>query len=115
MDSFERNLEQAQRELGIDPANHIPVTYSSESAWFQNLLINMLPTLLLIGAFVYFSRRVSGGSAGRGVSDGMSLVWRLYLFLPHPTTFSVSSYLCCATDCITESVEVSQIALDVKK
>ena len=68
VDSFERNLEQAQRELGIDPANHIPVTYSSEPAWFQNLLINMLPSLLLIGALVYFGRRVSSGSAGRGVS-----------------------------------------------
>ena len=68
VDSFERNLEQAQRELGIDPANHIPVTYSSESAWLQNLIINTLPTLFLIGAFVYFGRRVSGGSAGRGVS-----------------------------------------------
>jgi len=27
VESFERNLETAQRELGIDPANHIPVTY----------------------------------------------------------------------------------------
>lgn len=68
VDTFERNLEQAQRELGIDPANHIPVTYSSEPAWFKNLVLNMLPTLLLIGAFVFFGRRLSGGASGRGVS-----------------------------------------------
>lgn len=71
MDSFERNLEQAQRELNIDPSNQIPVTYTSEPAWFQNLVINMLPSLLLIGALVYFGRRVSGSSAGRGVSLGL--------------------------------------------
>jgi AFG3 family protein len=71
VDSFERNLEQAQRELGIDPANHIPVTYSSEPAWFQNLVLNMLPTLLLIGAFVFFGRRLSGGASGRGVSGSL--------------------------------------------
>ena len=69
MDSFERNLEQAQRELGIDPANHIPVTYTAESALVQAVIVNVLPTLLIIGALVYFSRRVSGGSSGRGVSE----------------------------------------------
>lgn len=30
VDSFERNLEQAQKELGIDPSHHIPVTYVTE-------------------------------------------------------------------------------------
>ena len=31
VDSFERNLEQAQNELGVLPANHVPVVYVSES------------------------------------------------------------------------------------
>jgi AFG3 family protein len=32
VDSFERNLEAAQKDLGIDPVNYIPVTYVSEAA-----------------------------------------------------------------------------------
>lgn len=65
VDSFERNLEQAQRELGIDPANQLPVTYVAEADWLRELL-KLSPTLLIIGALVYFSRRLSAGSSGRG-------------------------------------------------
>ena len=32
VDSFERNLEIAQKDLGIDPVNYVPVTYVSEAA-----------------------------------------------------------------------------------
>ena len=31
VDSFERNLEKAQEELGVGPANQIPVIYVSEA------------------------------------------------------------------------------------
>lgn len=31
VDTFERNLETAQVELGIDPENRLPVVYSTES------------------------------------------------------------------------------------
>lgn len=85
VDSFERNLELAQRELGIDPANQLPVTYVSEADWFKELL-KLSPTLLILGALIYFSRRLSTGASGRGVS-GPS----------HPCLPSVtfpSSYLC---------------------
>lgn len=68
VDSFERSLEQAQLELGIDPANHIPVTYSSEPAW-MNMALSLLPTMLIIGSFFYFGRRLSSGASGRGVSS----------------------------------------------
>lgn len=30
METFERNLEMAQKELGIDPANHVPLTYVNQ-------------------------------------------------------------------------------------
>jgi len=65
VDSFERNLELAQRELGIDPANQLPVTYVSEADWFKELL-KLSPTLLILGALIYFSRRLSTGASGRG-------------------------------------------------
>ena len=66
VDSFERNLELAQRELGIDPANQLPVTYISEADWFKELL-KLSPTLLILGALIYFSRRLSAGASGKGV------------------------------------------------
>ena len=66
VDSFERNLEQAQSDLNIDPANRLPVTYVGEADWFRELL-KFAPTLLILGAIIFFSRRVSTGS-GRGVS-----------------------------------------------
>ena len=66
MDSFERNLDQAQRELGIDPANHIPVTYVAETEMLKELL-KLSPTLLIIGALLYFTRRLSAGGSGKGV------------------------------------------------
>ena len=32
VDSFERNLEIAQKDLGIDPVNYVPGTYICEAA-----------------------------------------------------------------------------------
>ena len=68
VDSFERNLEQAQRELSINAANQLPVTYVSEADWFKELL-KLSPTLLILGAIIFFSRRLASGASGRGVSD----------------------------------------------
>ena len=68
MDSFERNLEQAQSDLDIDPANRLPVTYVGEAEWVRELL-RLTPTLLILGTILYFSRRMSGGASGRGVRE----------------------------------------------
>ena len=67
MDSFERNLEQAQSDLDIDPANRLPVTYVGEAEWVRELL-KLTPTLLILGTIIFFSRRMSGGVSGSGVS-----------------------------------------------
>lgn len=69
MDSFERNLEQAQRELGIHPSDFIPVTYKPDSDWVKSFFINVFPTVLLIGAIYFMSRRASGGKGVRKCSD----------------------------------------------
>lgn len=68
VDSFERNLEQAQSDLNIDPANRLPVTYVGEADWLRELL-KLTPTLLILGTIIFFSRRMSGGASGRGVSE----------------------------------------------
>jgi hypothetical protein len=35
VDSFERKLEDAQRELGVAPRDFVPVVYVSETNWFN--------------------------------------------------------------------------------
>lgn len=53
----------AQRELGIPVRERIPVTYGSEVS-VTNILINVLPTLGLIGFLVWLSRRAGSGAGG---------------------------------------------------
>ncbi|XP_045149793.1 differentially expressed in FDCP 8 homolog isoform X3 [Echinops telfairi] len=66
VDTFERNLESAQWELGIEPANHAAVVYTTESdgSFFRSLV----PTLLLVGILLYAVRRgpMGAGRSGRG-------------------------------------------------
>ncbi|KAD3338654.1 hypothetical protein E3N88_34175 [Mikania micrantha] len=71
VETFEEKLEEAQEALGIDPHNYIPVTYSSETNWVQEL-IRFTPTLLLLGTLYFMGRRMqinvgSGGKGGRGI------------------------------------------------
>merc|ERR1719486_1499857 len=47
VDTFERNLENAQADLGIDVSRSVPVIYKSQLE-LSNVL-SFLPTLLLIG------------------------------------------------------------------
>lgn len=60
IDSFEEKLEEAQETLGIDPHNYIPVTYTSEMNWLQELL-RFGPTALLLGSLYFMGRRMQGG------------------------------------------------------
>lgn len=47
VDAFERNVETAQMEAGIEPSNFIPVVYKNELE--ASTLTSFLPTLLIIG------------------------------------------------------------------
>ena len=49
VDAFERNLENAQIEMNIEPSNFVPVVYKSEMDAAS--LGGLLPTLLTIGNF----------------------------------------------------------------
>uniref|UniRef100_UPI00398ED2E6 mitochondrial inner membrane m-AAA protease component AFG3L2-like n=1 Tax=Pristiophorus japonicus TaxID=55135 RepID=UPI00398ED2E6 len=67
VDTFERNLENAQQEIGIEPANRAAVVYNTESD--GSFMLSMFPTLLLIGFLLYTLRRGSI-AAGRGGRSG---------------------------------------------
>ncbi len=72
VDSFERNLENSQMEMNIEPANFVPVIYKTEIEAAS--LTGILPTLLIIGFLIYMMRRsaemmggVRGGKKGGGL------------------------------------------------
>eukprot|EP00850_Spirogloea_muscicola_P004430 SM000019S04974 [mRNA] locus=s19:346696:351164:+ [translate_table: standard] len=69
IDSFERKLEDAQDALGMDPHEYVPVTYVTEMSW-QNELLRLSPTLLLVAAYVFFTRRMQGGLGVGGGGGG---------------------------------------------
>ncbi|GBP34002.1 AFG3-like protein 2 [Eumeta japonica] len=70
VDSFERNLENAQIELNVDPPNYVPVIYKTEVE--ASSLTGILPTLLIIGFLIYMMRR-SADMMGRGGRKGGGL------------------------------------------
>ncbi|XP_014494437.1 ATP-dependent zinc metalloprotease FTSH 10, mitochondrial isoform X2 [Vigna radiata var. radiata] len=71
VESFEEKLQDAQEDLGIDPHDFVPVTYSAEMVWYQELM-RFAPTLLLLGSLLYMGRRMQGGLGvgGGGGSKG---------------------------------------------
>ncbi|KAJ8711625.1 hypothetical protein PYW08_008579 [Mythimna loreyi] len=74
VDSFERNLENAQIEMSVDPPNFLPVIYKTEVE--ASSLTGMLPTILIIGFLIYMMRRSAdmmgrGGKRGGGLFGGV--------------------------------------------
>lgn len=74
VDSFERNLENAQADLGVEPINYVPVIYRTEVEAAS--LTGLLPTLLIIGFLVFMMRRSAemmgrGGRKGGGLFGGV--------------------------------------------
>ncbi|KAI9289216.1 peptidase family M41-domain-containing protein [Umbelopsis sp. AD052] len=63
IDAFERKLDEAQSELDIPPSERIPVAYKDEVS-VASLVLNVAPTILMIGFLIYMTRRA--GSAGGG-------------------------------------------------
>ncbi|XP_060644418.2 mitochondrial inner membrane m-AAA protease component AFG3L1-like [Anolis sagrei] len=71
VDTFERNLEAAQQELGIDMAHQVSVVYSTESD--GSFLVGLVPTLVLVGFLLFTLRRGPMGGRGRGPGSLFSL------------------------------------------
>ncbi|XP_018900067.2 mitochondrial inner membrane m-AAA protease component AFG3L2 isoform X1 [Bemisia tabaci] len=68
VDSFERNLENVQMEMNIEPPDFVPVVYKNIFELGQ--VTSFLPTLLII-AFLFYSMKKSmqmmgGGRGGKG-------------------------------------------------
>jgi AFG3 family protein len=63
VEAFERKLDEAQNELGIPSHERIPVAYHEEIPAFSTLL-TFAPTLLLIGAIWWGSRKLRSGASG---------------------------------------------------
>ncbi|MFT7806901.1 AFG3-like protein 1 isoform X1 [Arapaima gigas] len=66
VDTFERNLEAAQQEMGLEPLHRVAVVYSTEND--GSFMMSMFPTLLLIGFLLLTLRKgsISGGRGNRG-------------------------------------------------
>ena len=66
VESFEKKLEAAQREIGISTHDFVPVQYSTEYDWGKSVM-SIVPTLVLLGAFAFLLTRMGpGGAGGRG-------------------------------------------------
>ncbi|KAK9475917.1 peptidase family M41-domain-containing protein [Lipomyces japonicus] len=65
VDSFERNITEAQRELGIKSEGFLPIAYVDERG-FWNGVMSLLPTILLFGMIWFMTRKSMPGSAGPG-------------------------------------------------
>ena len=70
VDTFERNLDNAQADLGLDHSRGVPVLYKSQME--MSSVLSALPTLLIIGFLFWSMRRASGmmGGMGRGGGAG---------------------------------------------
>ncbi|CAM5151552.1 unnamed protein product [Eretmochelys imbricata] len=69
VDAFERNLETAQLELGMEGAQRVAVIYTRESD--GTFLMSMVPTLLLVGFLLFTLRRGPMGAGRRGRGGGL--------------------------------------------
>ncbi|KXG33679.1 hypothetical protein SORBI_3003G352900 [Sorghum bicolor] len=69
VDSFEEKLEEAQQALGRDPHVYVPVTYTSEVNWFQELM-RFAPTILLVGLVYVAGKKMKGGISIGGPGGG---------------------------------------------
>ncbi|KAK9805904.1 hypothetical protein WJX73_003524 [Symbiochloris irregularis] len=70
IESFERKMEEAQDDLGISPNNYVPIVYTNELSWQQEIW-RLAPTLLLIAGYVWFTRRQMGGFTGTAGGRGL--------------------------------------------
>ncbi|KAK5093068.1 AAA ATPase afg3 [Exophiala xenobiotica] len=64
VESFERKLDDAHAELGIPQSERIPVAYADEVP-LSAAILSFGPTILIIGALFWMSRRAASGGGGQ--------------------------------------------------
>eukprot|EP00526_Cylindrotheca_closterium_P000049 CAMPEP_0113625906 /NCGR_PEP_ID=MMETSP0017_2-20120614/13386_1 /TAXON_ID=2856 /ORGANISM="Cylindrotheca closterium" /LENGTH=877 /DNA_ID=CAMNT_0000536045 /DNA_START=101 /DNA_END=2731 /DNA_ORIENTATION=+ /assembly_acc=CAM_ASM_000147 len=78
VDGFEKKLEEAQRVVGMGALQEIPVQYTAESSLAIEVM-NVIPSLLLMGAVFYFMRFAAGSMTGanQGGGGGMGGIFKI--------------------------------------
>ncbi|KAH7870738.1 peptidase family M41-domain-containing protein [Lentinula edodes] len=71
VEAFERRLDEAQQELGIPSHERIPVAFTDEVSTFR-VLLELAPTVAVIGFLYWLSKRGSGSSGSGIFSIGKS-------------------------------------------
>ncbi|KAL0943992.1 ATP-dependent metallopeptidase HflB [Colletotrichum truncatum] len=71
VEMFEKQLEEAQNELGIPTAERIPVSYASEGG-IMPLVYAFGPTLLLVGLLYYTTKQMGGRGGNQMFGFGKS-------------------------------------------
>ena len=67
VEAFEHKLDVEQRELNIPSKDKVSIQYQNEMN-IVSVLFNMAPTLILVGALLWLSRKATqGGRGGQGV------------------------------------------------
>jgi hypothetical protein len=69
IESFEHKLEEAQRALGRDPTQDVPVQYMSDTSVGRELM-SVVPGVLLAAMLFGMMRFAGGGGAGMGGTGG---------------------------------------------
>jgi len=75
VETFERNLEAYQIEMGVSSENMVPVTYNNDDNDINKWFDRILPIAILLGGLYYFRRNIGMGAAGgkskRGRGGGL--------------------------------------------
>ena len=70
VESFERKMEDAQKNLNIAPRDFIPVVYVNEAS-LKTEAMRLVPTVLSLGFIYFLMTRMGGGGAGGGGPGGI--------------------------------------------
>eukprot|EP00606_Chrysophyceae_sp_TOSAG23-5_P000356 GSChrysophyteH2.ASY1.ANO1.954.1 assembled CDS len=70
VESFERKMEDAQKNLNIAPRDFIPVVYVNEAS-LKTEAMRLVPTVLSLGFIYFLMTRMGGGAAGGGGPGGI--------------------------------------------
>ena len=65
VESFERNLREAQDKYDIPPQLRVPVHYTTKGN-IARVLINFLPTILFLGAIYWMTKKAASSMGGMG-------------------------------------------------
>ena len=69
VETLERKLERTQEDLGFEPHEFVPVVYNEATA-ISRILVDWIPTLAFIAAYVFIARRMNAGGFPGSMGGG---------------------------------------------